>query len=52
MVPRSGEEIFAVKSLPIKSATVNGESWKNFDPEKEVIVLRGLAGKVTVTANY
>jgi hypothetical protein len=40
------------KSLPIKSVTINGEPWKDFDVEKEAIVLRGLTGKVTVTADY
>ena len=40
------------RSLLIKSVTLNGEPWKDFDPDKEAIVLRGLAGKVTVTADY
>jgi hypothetical protein len=38
--------------LPIKSVTVNGKPWTDFDADKEAIVLRGLAGKVTVTASY
>jgi len=40
------------KALPIKSVTVNGKPWKDFDADKEAIVLRGLTGKVTVTASY
>jgi len=40
------------EGLPIKSATVNGKAWKDFDPDKEAIVLRGLTGTVTVTARY
>jgi len=40
------------KAAPIKSATVNGKDWKEFSKDKEAIELKGLAGKVTVTANY
>ena len=40
------------KTAPIKSVTVNGKDWKDFDKDKEVIQLKGLKGKVTVVANY
>jgi hypothetical protein len=40
------------KSAPIKSATVNGKEWKDFNPAKETIALKSLTGTVTVTAKY
>jgi hypothetical protein len=40
------------KALPIKSVTVNGRPWREFQPEKETIELKGLAGKVVVVARY
>ena len=40
------------KSAPIKSVTVDGKSWPKFRADRETIDLRGLTGKVTVTANY
>ena len=40
------------EAAPIKYVTVNGNPWTDFDTNKEVIVLEGLAGKVTVQANY
>lgn len=40
------------KSAPIKSVTVNGKEWTDFDASKEAIRLTGLSGKITVTANY
>jgi len=56
------------KSAPIKSVTVNGPStpstdsgqtgsgqgkeWKDFNKDKEYIILKGLSGTVTVTAQY
>ena len=40
------------EAAPIKYVTVNGNPWMDFDANKEVIVLEGLAGEVTVQANY
>lgn len=40
------------KSLPLKGVTVNGKEWKDYNPEKETITIRGLAGTATVTAKY
>jgi hypothetical protein len=40
------------KALPIKSVTVNGKAWTEFDPEKEVIRLSGISGNVKVEASY
>lgn len=40
------------KALPIKQVMVNGQKWKEFDGQKEVIELAGLTGKVTITAVY
>jgi hypothetical protein len=40
------------KSAPIKSVTVNGKGWTKFDAAKETIHLKGLSGRITVTANY
>ena len=40
------------KSAPMRSVTVNGKEWKDFNPEKETITLKGLTGAVTVTAKY
>lgn len=37
---------------PIKSVTVNGKEWKDFDAGKETIELRGLTGTIAVTATY
>jgi hypothetical protein len=31
---------------------VNGKRWKNFDKQKEIIHLEGLAGTATIQANY
>ena len=36
----------------IKSVTVNGKEWKDFNAENETIVLKGLTGAVAVTAQY
>ena len=38
------------KSAPIKSVTVNGKDWKDFN--KECVILKGLTGTVAVTAQY
>jgi len=40
------------KSAPIKSVTVNGKPWTEFNKDKETITLKGLAGTVAVTAQY
>ena len=40
------------KSLPIKSVTVNGSPWTDFDPAKEVISLHGVEGTVKVESHY
>jgi hypothetical protein len=40
------------KAAPIKSVTVNGKEWKDFDPAKEVVKLQGVKGTVTVEASY
>ena len=40
------------KSVPIKSATVNGKPWTEFNPGKETITLKGLTDTVAVTAQY
>jgi hypothetical protein len=36
----------------ITGVLVNGKTWTDFDPAREVIVLKGLFGRVTVTARY
>jgi len=36
----------------IKSVTVNGQPWNEFNPDKEVIEVSGLTGKAVVTASY
>lgn len=40
------------KSLPIKSVTVDGQPWTDFDPAKEVVRLHNLTGTVKVEAAY
>ncbi|MCX6872521.1 MAG: hypothetical protein NTW21_01755, partial [Verrucomicrobia bacterium] len=40
------------QSAPIKSVTVNGKQWKDFDPAKEVVRLHGVAGTVKVDVMY
>ena len=37
---------------PIKSVTVNGKKWSDFNNQKEIIELEGLNGTVSVVANY
>jgi hypothetical protein len=36
----------------IKSVTVNGRAWQDFDPAKDEVTLPGTSGKVTVVAEY
>jgi hypothetical protein len=40
------------KSAPIKAVTVNGQSWTEFNKDKETIILKGLTSQVAVTAQY
>jgi hypothetical protein len=40
------------KALPIKSATVDGKEWTDFDPAKEVVRLHDVRGTVRVEAAY
>ena len=40
------------KALPMKSVTVNGSPWTDFDPAKEVISLHGVKGTVKVESHY
>ena len=40
------------KALPMKSVTVNGGDWTDFDPAKEVISLHGVKGTVKVEGHY
>jgi hypothetical protein len=40
------------KAAPMKSVTVNGKPWTDFVPQKELIELKGCAGKVVVLARY
>jgi len=40
------------KTAPIKSVTINGKPWTEFNKDKETITLKGLTGTVAVTAQY
>jgi hypothetical protein len=40
------------RALRMKSVTVNGKTWKDFDPGREVISLHDVQGTVTVESNY
>ena len=40
------------KSLPMKSVTVNGNPWTDFDPVKETVRLHDVNGTVKVEADY
>ncbi len=40
------------QALRMKSVTVNGNAWKEFDPAREVISLHDIQGIVTVESNY
>ncbi|NLG34812.1 MAG: hypothetical protein GX548_05615, partial [Lentisphaerae bacterium] len=40
------------RGAAIKSVTVNGQPWNEFNPDKEVIEVSGLTGKAVVTASY
>jgi hypothetical protein len=40
------------KAAPIKSVTVNGKEWKDFDPDREIVRLHGQSGDVTAVIRY
>ena len=40
------------KAAAIKSVTVNGVAWNDFDPVKEIVRLHGVQGSVKVDATY
>ena len=40
------------QTRPIKSVTLNGQDWREFSTDKEVIRVTGVQGKATVVANY
>ncbi len=40
------------KALPMKSVTVNGEPWQDFDAAGEVVRLHGLKGSVKLEVAY
>jgi hypothetical protein len=40
------------KGAPIQSVTVNGQPWKQFRPDKDVVEISGLSGKATIIAAY
>jgi hypothetical protein len=37
---------------PIRSATLNGQDWREFDADKEAIILKGVQGTASVVASY
>jgi hypothetical protein len=39
-------------AAPIRSVAVNGQAWKDFDPAREIVRLRGLTGRVSVEVSY
>jgi hypothetical protein len=40
------------KAAPLKGVTANGKRWTAFNPDKEVVEMKDLTGKVVVTASY
>ena len=40
------------KAAPMKSVSVNGKPWTDFNKDKETISLKGLSGAISVQANY
>ena len=40
------------KAAPMKSVSVNGKPWTDFNTDKETISLKGLSGAISVQANY
>ena len=53
---KSPEKVFLrfrhPQASPIKSVTVNGKKWPDFNNQKEIIELKGLNGTVSIVANY
>ena len=42
-----------LRFAPVKSVTINGKPWTEFNKDKETITLpRGLTGNAAVTAQY
>lgn len=50
--PIPPEKRFPINALPIKSVTVNGKPWNQFDEQKEIVRLEGLKDAVAVRVNY
>jgi hypothetical protein len=40
------------KNTPTRSVRVNGKDWNDFDKDEETTAMKGLTGKVAVTAGY
>ena len=40
------------QAKPIKSVTLNGQDWPEFNRDKEVIRVTGVQGKAIITASY
>ena len=40
------------KAAPIQRVTVNGQDWKQFDKDKEVIRLERVSGTIAIEAAY
>ena len=40
------------QGAPLRSVTVNGRAWNEFDAGREIVVLKGLAGAVRVRVRY
>jgi len=40
------------QAKPIKSVTLNGQNWQQFNPGKEVILVTGVQANATIVANY
>ena len=40
------------QAKPIKSVTLNGQDWRKFHADKEVVLITGVQGKVSVVATY
>ena len=48
----SSTPIITPKVAPIKSVTVNGKEWRDFDAARELVRLNNVTGKVAVTVSY
>jgi hypothetical protein len=40
------------QAKPIKSVTLNGQDWREFNADKEVVRVTGVQGKATIVASY